>query len=101
MSKAERHVFDARLRDTEREQEFRAALAHSWRASETGTHCYSEFQARGGLAAVLNNKAQPPSYDLAILLDWEHCQHGLAHVLNWPTEVPHDRQAIPEQHHRP
>lgn len=74
------------LRDIEREQEFRAALAYSWLAAEDGTHCYTAYQARGGLDAVLNHGAPPASYDLAVTLDWELWRRGGLHVLAWKDE---------------
>lgn len=73
----------ARITDIEVEQGRRSALAESWRATEDGTQCYSAFQGRGGLAAVLDHGATPPSYDLAVTLDWERHQHGLSTVLAW------------------
>jgi hypothetical protein len=74
------------LLDVEREQEFRAALAESWLAAEGGTHCYTSFQGRGGLAAVADHGATPPSYDLAVLLDRENFRRGLPHALDWESE---------------
>lgn len=76
-------MIKAQIRDIEREQAFRGALAESWLASEDGTHCYSSFQARGGLAAVLNHGAPAPTYDLAVLLDCERHLRGLSTVLDW------------------
>lgn len=73
----------AQIADIEREQERRAVLAECWQASETGTHSYSDFQGRGGLLAVVDHGARPPSYELAVLLDWEHWKLGLEHVLAW------------------
>ncbi len=71
----------------EREQEFRAALAHSWLAIEYGTHSLTAFEARGGLAAVLEHDAPAPSYDLAVLLDRQQFLRGLPCVLDWaPAE---------------
>jgi hypothetical protein len=76
-------MLEARLHDIEREQAVRAALANSWRAREDGTHSYSAFQGRGGLRAVLEDGATPPSYQLAAELDWEHWKRGLPCVLTW------------------
>jgi hypothetical protein len=75
----------AKLLDIEREQDFRAALAESWLASEDGTHCYTSFMARGGLGGVLHEGATPPSYELAVFLDRDHWRRGLAHVLDWDS----------------
>lgn len=72
-----------RLLDVEREQDYRAALAEAWLATDDGTHSYSSFQARGGLEAVLHHGATPPSYELATALDWENWKRGLPHVLDW------------------
>jgi hypothetical protein len=76
----------AQVADIEREQERRAVLAECWRASEGGTHCYSAFQGRGGLLAVVDHDARPPSYELAVLLDWEKFKRGECHVLVWQPE---------------
>lgn len=81
--KRRRRLVEVKLTDIGREQEFRAALAESWLAREDGTHCYTSFQGRGGLAAVMLGEAVAPSYDLAVLLDWEHWKRGLVHVLDW------------------
>lgn len=83
VSAAHRRLLVAQQRDIEREQDFRAALAESWLATEDGTDCYTAFQGRGGLAAVLDGSATPASYDLAVTLDWEHWKCGLPHVLDW------------------
>jgi len=83
LPRARRPLAEARLRDVERESEFRRALAESWLAAESGTHCYSAFDARGGLEAVLNHGAPPPSYSLAVTLDWELMRRGEVHVLAW------------------
>jgi hypothetical protein len=76
-------MLEAQLHDVECEQAARAALAESWRAREDGTHSYSAFQGRGGLRAVLEDGAAPPSYELAALLDWEHWTLGRPCVLAW------------------
>lgn len=76
----------ARLRDVERESEFRIALAETWQASEKGTHSISAFEARGGLKAVVEDGATPPSYALAVLLDYSNFRHGEPTVLEWPEE---------------
>lgn len=73
----------AMLTDIEREQECRQALAQSWLAREDGTHCYSAYEARGGLGAVLRHGAVPPTYHLAAILDRLNWQRGLPHVLAW------------------
>ena len=85
-------MLKAQLRDIEREQAVRAALAHSWRAREGGTHCRSAFQGRGGLRAVLEDHASPPSYQLAAQLDWEHWKRGLPCVLAWSERSPQEGQ---------
>lgn len=76
-------VVRARLKDVEREQEFRAAMAGSWLAATDGTHSYTAFVARGGLAAVRDYGATPASYRLAALLDWTNWKRGQPHVLDW------------------
>jgi hypothetical protein len=73
----------AKLTDVEREQQLRAALAATWQASETGTHCYSAYASRGGLAAVVYHGATPPSYRLAAMLDHANWARGLPHALTW------------------
>lgn len=82
-SKAQVWMLRAQLHDVEREQQFRAALAYSWLAVEHGTHSLTAFEARGGLAAVLENGASAPSYDLAVLLDRQQFLRGLPCVLDW------------------
>jgi hypothetical protein len=83
LAKGHLRVVRVKLRDVEREQTYRAALAESWLAAEGGTHCYSAFQARGGLGAVLHDGAIPPTYELARLLDLAHWKQGFLHVLDW------------------
>lgn len=72
-----------RIADIEREQYRRSVLAECWQAREDGTHCYSDFAARGGLLAVIDHGARPPSYELAVLLDWEQWKLGEYCVLAW------------------
>lgn len=72
-----------RLTDVEREQQIRAALAESWLAREDGTHCYTAYEARGGLEAVAYYGAPAPSYELAVQLDRLNWRCGLPHVLTW------------------
>jgi len=85
-STARARLLRARLRDIEAEQVFRRALAETWHATEFGTHSYTAFEARGGLAAVVEHGAPPPSYDLAVLLDRERFERGLSCVLDWQAE---------------
>jgi protocatechuate 3,4-dioxygenase beta subunit len=82
-----RRMLEAQLHDIEVEQEIRAALRETWQADEKGTHSYTDFKGRGGLAAVIDHGATPPSYHLAKLLDWEHFERGLAHVLDWGADA--------------
>jgi len=79
-------VIAARLRDIEREQDFRATLRECWLAAEDGTHSYTAFDARGGLEAVLNHGASAPSYQLAMRLDQERQARGLTHVFEWDLD---------------
>ena len=76
-------VVRARLSEVERAQECRAALASAWLAAADGTHCYTAFAARGGLDAVRNHAAPPPSYHLATMLDRRNALRELPHVLAW------------------
>lgn len=76
-------LLKARLRDIEAEQDVRAALRESWLASEDGTHSYTGFMGRGGLAAVRDHGATPPSYPLAEQLDYLNHMRGLPTVLEW------------------
>lgn len=80
-----RRLAAVELRDVEREQEFRAVLAECWLAREDGTHSYTMFHARGGLLAVLDHGAPPPSYELAVMLDRDMWRHGQPCVLAWET----------------
>lgn len=73
----------ARQRDLACEMAMRHALAEAWLAVEDGTCSYVAFQARGGLAAVAEHGATPPSYQLAILLDFEAHRRGLSCTLAW------------------
>lgn len=82
-SEGKRPLVMAQLRDVEAEQERRAALTEYWAASGDGTHCYSAFQGRGGVLAVREDRAVPPSYDLAHLLDWEAWRRGAECALDW------------------
>lgn len=82
-SNPDRRRLQRDLGAVEREQQFRQCLTDTWLAREDGTHCYTAFAERGGLAAVLAGDAPPPSYALAVILDWERCQQGQPHVLNW------------------
>lgn len=75
----------AKIADIEGEQGWRSILAECWRAAENGTHSYTAFMARGGLLAVIDHGATPPSYELAGLLDWEHFERGKVHVLDWQS----------------
>jgi len=79
-------VISARLRDIEREQELRATLRECWLADENGTHCRSTFEARGGLAAVIDHGAPGPTYELAMFLDQERQARGLTHVFEWDLD---------------
>lgn len=74
---------EARLRDIAAEQDFRAALRECWLADERGTHCYTGFSGRGGLLAVRDHAAMPPSYDLAVKLDHLNHMRGEPTVLAW------------------
>lgn len=76
----------ARLHDVEHEREFRSVLAETWQASDEGTHSISAFEARGGLKAVVEDGATPPSCALAVLLDYRNFRHGEPTVLEWPEE---------------
>jgi hypothetical protein len=82
-SGSRRRMLEAQLRDIETEQEVREALAETWQAAERGTECYTAFKGRGGLEAVVNHGATPPSYELAKLMDWEHFKTGRVYVLAW------------------
>jgi len=73
----------AKIADIEAEQDYRAALAESWCASEDGTHSFTGFMARGHLTGVIHHGATPPSYDLARKLDERNFRLGLPHVLEW------------------
>jgi len=94
-------VITARLRDIEREQDFRATLRECWLAAEDGTHSYTAFHARGGLEAVLDHGAPAPSYQLAMRLDQERQARGLTHVFEWDLDpawvamFPENRDAVP------
>jgi hypothetical protein len=83
LAKGRRPITAARLRDVEREQAFRAALAATWQAAEDGTHSYTGYASRGGLSAVLYHGARPPSYLLAVQLDRANWSAGEPHVLEW------------------
>lgn len=76
-------VLKAKIADIEGEQNWRAAFAESWLATERGTHSVTGYAARGGLKAVLDHGAIPPSYDLAAKLDWRNWKEGRPHVLAW------------------
>lgn len=76
----------ARLHDVECEQEFRQTLAETWQAREDGTHSITGYHARGGLDAVLNHGATPPSYPLAILLDYTNSLRGEPTVFEWEAK---------------
>ncbi|HUB99618.1 MAG TPA: hypothetical protein VMS11_07335 [Solirubrobacterales bacterium] len=76
-------VLKAKIADIEGEQEWRAALAETWQAAGNGTHSITGYLARGGLAAVIDHGAPPPSYDLASRLDWRNWKEGRPHVLAW------------------
>jgi hypothetical protein len=80
-------ILKAKIKDIQREQDWRAALAESWMATWEGTHSVTGYAARGGLDAVVNHGATPPSYDLAARLDWRNWKHGLPHVLAWKDEA--------------
>ena len=73
-----------RLDDIECEQEFRQVLAETWQASENGTHSITCFHARGGLEAVVHHGATPPSYPLAVLLDYTNFLRDEPTVFDWP-----------------
>lgn len=71
----------AKISDIEREQQCRSALAECWLASEDGTHCYTAFVSRGGLAAVAHHDAPAPTYHLARILDHANRAQGLPCVM--------------------
>lgn len=83
----------ARLRAVEAEQQFRQTLRDTWQASERGTHSMTGYHARGGLAAVLEHGAPPPSYPLAVLLDHANWLRGEPSVLQWDAPVEPRRAA--------
>ncbi len=78
-----RRMVAAKLADIEAEQEFRAALAESWLAADHGTHSYTGYAGRGGLKAVVENGAEPPSYWLAAKLDRRNFDQGEPSVFEW------------------
>ena len=73
----------ARLHDVECEQEFRQTLTETWQAREDGTHSITGYHGRGGLDAVINHGATPPSYPLAVLLDRLNSLRGEPTVFDW------------------
>lgn len=82
-AKGERKGTEIQLRDIAREQEYRAALAESWLATFWGTHDYTAYAGRGGLAAVAHHDAPRISYELARLLDLRNWRDGEPHVIDW------------------
>lgn len=78
------------LKEIESEQALRSDLRYCG-AREDGTHSLAEYQAAGGMKLHIAEDGEqkivcdkPPSYRLAMLLDYRRFRDGGAHVIDWP-----------------